>query len=131
LRFYTIAIFIFSMLVASSWINQSDIFNTPNSTAVISIPEGHPLNLTALNQSVVGASSDYDRPESSIETLTQWGDFLSGASRFIQVIRDATVGIPFFLTAFGFPSWIANDLTIIVWVIYIAGIIQFLANRRL
>jgi len=129
MRFFSIAMFIFCAVIATSWLEQVNIIGAPENTTYVDFSTHPEISMESLNESARQASANYTKPEGFLETTSQWGDFFTGMSRFIMAIKDATIGVPLFLVSFGFPVWMANDLSIIIWFIYAAGIIQFLSNR--
>lgn len=128
MRFFSIAMMIFCMVIASSWMNQVNILGAPENYTYLDFNDTA-ISIESLNQSALTASENYTQPESIFTTVSQWGDFFTGLGRFVGAISDATIGVHAFLLEFGFPEWMATDLTIIIYFIYAAGTIQFIANR--
>ena len=59
------------------------------------------------------------------------GMVIYGISLFFRVFLQATVLLPVLFNAFGVPAFLSWAISTIVWIIYIAGLIEFLTSKNI
>jgi len=117
MRFYEIALFLFIFNAVLGFINTVNPYNYQIAPEPWSLPQPKLVNYTVIDISPLGAFT------------TMFGDFIYGAAIFASAFSYATIRLPSLLTQVGLPSSMATMFSSIIWFIYIAAIVQFVANR--
>lgn len=59
-----------------------------------------------------------------------FGDFLSSMGAFVTIISYSTILLPVMLNKIGLPAVFVGLFTLITWVLYGLGVVQFVSNRN-
>jgi hypothetical protein len=77
-----------------------------------------------------------DLPDTNVysqSTITTFifGDFPRMIGLFVKILGYSTILLPLMLLNVGLPNSIVGLITLVVWVFYAVGAIEFIANRNL
>lgn len=118
MRFYTIALFLFAFNL---------IIGIFNSTGEYTNIQGY----SGWDETVAN-SKDTDYLGSSaaeISTGQEFGDVIKMGGLLIDTLSAALFAPGHYLNEFGVPSIITSMFTLMVWIVYVVGLVQFFSNR--
>ncbi|WP_457548458.1 hypothetical protein [Archaeoglobus sp.] len=117
-KFYLIAGFIFVFNLVVGMLNALDLGYTGMHD---------PTWAETVHQQVLSANQYGSNPIT--DTIFAIGDFIRSLPWFVQALFYATVLFPLMLYSWGLPSFIVTALTAVVWLSYLAAIIEFISGR--
>lgn len=119
MRFYTIALFLFGFNLILNLLMQTALYEN-----IQQYPGWNDTIKSQKNQTYLGDSA------TQISSGQEFGDVIKMGGILITTLYGA-LAVPghFIYNEFGLPSELANVITLMVWIIYIVGLVQFFANR--
>lgn len=122
MKIYTIAIFLFCIQISIALIEVSGVFDSNYAYNSQWVQEQGSI---AYNESFL----DY-QVGGETDVSFSVGDFFKGLWLFIKSLAKTIIIFPYVLVQFGVPSFMAGLLSAPVYLVYIASLIQFIANRQ-